>query len=176
MPKTEIRYDEHFQKVMNALTGRGLLLACSDQDGKPNAMTIGWGSIGSVWGRPMWIVLVRPSRYTYGLIEQAGDFTVNVPGPDLEKACAHCGSVSGRDHDKFAEMGLTAVPGKQVRSPTIEQCIIAYECRVVHKNDIQPGELVQEIVTGAYPSGDFHRVYWGQIVAAYADLDRLSEL
>ena len=42
---------------------------------------------GSVWGRPTWTVLVRPSRFTYELIEQTGDFTVSVPGPDMEQAC-----------------------------------------------------------------------------------------
>jgi len=176
MAKSEIRYDEHFEKTMSAMTSRGLLLACCDGSGRPNAMTIGWGLIGSVWGKPMWVVLVRPSRYTYKLIEQTGDFTVNVPAKDLAKACEYCGTVSGADRDKFSDMNLTAAKARRVTSPIIEQCVIHYECRVVHKNDVQPGTLVQEIVTGAYPSDDFHRVYWGEIVASYADLDRLAEI
>ena len=91
MAKTQIRHDEHFDKVMGGLTSRGLLLVSCDKAGKPNAMTIGWGLTGSVWGLPLWVVLVRPSRYTDGLINQTQDFTVNVPGTDLAEACAHCG-------------------------------------------------------------------------------------
>lgn len=172
---TDIRYDEYFAEVMQVLTSRGLFLT-SAADGKANTMIIGWGLIGSVWGRPIWTVLVRPSRYTYQLIEQTGDFTISVPGADLEKACKLCGSVSGRDRDKLAEADLRAVPARNVKSPTIDGCLVHYECRVLHTNDIQPGTLVQPIITGAYRSGDFHRVYWGEIVATYADIDRLAEL
>lgn len=172
----DMRYSEHFAEVMQALTTRGLLLTSATAQGKANSMTIGWGSIGTVWGKPVWTVLVRPSRYTYQLIEQAGEFTVSVPGPDLKKACALCGSTSGRDRDKLAEAGLRTRPARKVKSPVIDNCIVWYECRVLHSNDIQPGTLVQQIVSGAYPNGDFHRVYWGEILAAYVDVERLAEL
>jgi flavin reductase (DIM6/NTAB) family NADH-FMN oxidoreductase RutF len=176
MAKTDIAYTEYFEQVTKVLTSRGLLLTCADQRGKPNAMTIGWGTIGSVWGMPLWLVLVRPSRYTYELIERAGDFTVNVPPQQLAQACSHCGSVSGRDQDKFKQMKLTAHPGRAVSSPVIAECPINYECRVVHKNDVVPAALAREIVSSAYPSGNYHRVYWGRIVAAYADVAGLSHL
>ncbi len=176
MPTQDIRYDEHFPDVMRVLTSRGLLLNSRDSNGKANSMVIGWGSIGSIWGKPIWTVLVRPSRYTYDLIEKTGDFTVSVPGPDLEGACKICGSQSGRDRDKLLEAGLTAAPARQVQSPVIDECIIHYECQVVHKHDLDPGAIVPTILSGSYPSGDFHRVYYGQIVASYADVDRLNEL
>lgn len=124
----------------------------------------------------MWIVLVRPSRYTYGLIEKTGDFTVNVPGRGLERACAVCGSASGRDVDKFAECGLTAGKSAGVVSAFIEQCPIHYECKAVHANDILPNRLAPEIAGAFYGSGDYHRVYFGEILGAYADAGRLGEL
>lgn len=176
MPMQEIHYDQYFAQVMRVMTSRGLFLTSQTRDGRVNSMIMGWGMIGSVWGRPVWTILVRPSRYTYGLIEQMGDFTISVPGPDLEKACRICGSKSGRDHDKLAEAGLRTVHAKKVQSPVIADCIIHYECRVLHKSDLEPTALIQSIVAGSYPSGDFHRTYWGEIAAAYADTDRLNEL
>jgi len=169
MRKEPIAYTLFFDKTMKALTKGGLLLVSLDEKGKANPMTVGWGTIGSVWGKPMWLVLVRPSRYTYPCIEQTGDFTVNVPPPDLAEAVLHCGTVSGRDEDKLAALGLTASGSRTVNSPVIDQCLIHYECRVVHANDIVPGNLASEIQTGAYTSGDYHRVYWGEILAASAD-------
>jgi flavin reductase (DIM6/NTAB) family NADH-FMN oxidoreductase RutF len=53
----------------------GLLLVTTGTDGKPDVMTIGWGTIGSIWARPMFVVLVWHSRYSFALMEQVSDFT-----------------------------------------------------------------------------------------------------
>jgi flavin reductase (DIM6/NTAB) family NADH-FMN oxidoreductase RutF len=169
--KKEVDYRDFLKETFEVLKDQGLLLASVDRAGKPNAMAIGWATIGEIWWRPIFIVLVRPSRYTYELIEATGDFTVNVPPKELAEITAFCGSVSGRTHDKFAEKGLVAIPGRFVKSPIIDQCVINYECRVVHKNDIIPDFLSPQIKSSAYPSGDFHRVYFGEILAVYADED-----
>ena len=154
----------------------GLLLASVDAQGKPNAMTIGWGTIGIIWRKPIFVVLVRPSRYTYSLIELIKDFTVNVPTPELADEVSYFGSVSGRDQDKFKAKGLTATPGKKVKSPIVEECVIHYECRVVHNNDVIPDELTEEIRNSAYRQGDFHKIYFGEILSVYADIDAKNRL
>ena len=58
------------------------------------------------------------------LLVTAGDLTVNVPPRELAEAVARCGTVSGRDHDKFLENHLTPVPGRQVRQPIIQECVV----------------------------------------------------
>ncbi len=171
MSKRKMDYTEHYADVLKILTGRGLLVGSYDASGKANLMTIGWGSLGSIWGLPVWIVLVRPSRYTYQCIEHSGCFTVNVPPEGLSMACAVCGSKSGRDIDKFAECKLTATRGKHVLAPAVEECAIVYECQVVHSHDVIPAKLTNEILSGMYLSGDFHRVYYGRILSAYAAED-----
>ncbi len=171
MAKKTIRYSDYFAEAIHRMRQDGLLLVTADTAGKPNVMTIGWGAIGSIWGRPVFIVLVRPSRYTYSRLEEAGDFTVNVPPRELAAAVNLCGTVSGRDHDKFQEAGLTLIPGREVRAPIIAECVVHYECRTLHRNDVAPEALVQAVLDDAYPAGDFHRVYFGEIVAAYADED-----
>jgi flavin reductase (DIM6/NTAB) family NADH-FMN oxidoreductase RutF len=176
MSKIQVRYTDYFAQVVQRMREDGLLLATSGADGKPNVMTIGWGAIGSIWSRPVFIVLVRPSRHSYECLEQVSDFTVNVPPRELASAVRLCGSLSGRDHDKFREAHLTALPGREVRSPIIKECILHYECRTLHRNDVAPDALVQAVRDEAYPWGNFHRVYFGEIVAAYADEDAATRL
>jgi flavin reductase (DIM6/NTAB) family NADH-FMN oxidoreductase RutF len=176
MTKIEVGYTDYLKETMKMLRHGGLLLASINAKGNPNAMTIGWGTIGIIWAKPIFIVLVRPSRYTYDLIEITSDFTVNVPTPELADKVLYFGTVSGRDQNKFKEKGLTVIPGKKVKSPIIEECAINYECRVVHKNDIIPDKLVDEIRHSAYRQGDFHRIYFGEILAVYADIDAKEKL
>ena len=176
MAKVEIAYTDYFAEAMGRIREDGLLLVTQGMDGKPNPMTIGWGTVGAIWGRPVFIVLVRPSRYSYSRLEENGDFTVNVAPTDLNDAVAYCGTISGRDKDKFKEMNLTAVPGRQVNAPIIEECVVHYECRTLHRNDLVPDALVQAIRDRAYAGGDYHRVYFGEILAAYADENAAQRL
>ena len=169
MAKVTIHYTDFFAETMQRMREDGLLLVTASADGKPNVMTIGWGTIGSIWARPTFVVLVRPSRFTFRRLEETGDFTVNVPPPELTDAVSRCGTVSGRDHDKFQENRLTLLPSRQVRPPVIKECLIHYECRTLHRNDVVPEAVVQSVLDDAYREGDFHRIYFGEIVAAYAD-------
>lgn len=169
MPREKIQTTAYFEQVMKAMTTRGLLVGSYDAAGKANLMTIGWGSLGCLWGLPIWTILVRPSRYTYRCIEHSGCFTVNVPTPRMGTICATCGSKSGRDIDKFVECKLTAEKSQTVLAPWVVQCPIAYECQVVHSNDVLPMRLADEILSGSYVDGDFHRVYFGKIIRAHAE-------
>jgi len=176
MAKVEVEYTTYLREALDTMAHGGLLLACADEAGRPNAMTIGWGTVGVIWGKPIFVVLVRPSRYTYELIEKAGAFTVNVPTKDLKVAVAFCGTVSGREYDKFAEKGLTAIDGEKVGVPSIEECVVHYECKVVHKNDVLREVLDGEIDASAYPAGDYHRLYYGEILGTYATEDAAEKL
>lgn len=174
--KIEIGYTDHLDKMLNVMGKMGLLLVSADSEGKPNAMTIGWGTIGIIWGKPIFTVLVRPSRYTYDLMEKSEDFTVNVPTADMADAVMFCGSKSGRDFDKFKEKGLIALSGKNVKSPIIEQCAINYECKIIHKNNVIKEKLDGKIISSAYKSGDFHTIYYGEILGVYASPDLVKKL
>jgi flavin reductase (DIM6/NTAB) family NADH-FMN oxidoreductase RutF len=176
MTKVQVKFTDYFAQTIQRMREDGLLLVSTGTDGKPNVMTIGWGTIGCIWSRPVFIVLVRPSRYTYSRLEQVNDFTVNVPPPELADAASLCGTVSGTHHDKFAEAQLTPLPSREVRSPIIKECVVHYECRTLHRNDLAPTALAQAVREEFYPRGDFHRVYFGEIVAAYADEDAVARL
>jgi flavin reductase (DIM6/NTAB) family NADH-FMN oxidoreductase RutF len=176
MDREKIDATEYYQDVVGIMGQRGLLLGSYDAAGKANLMTIGWGAVGRIWGIPVWIVMVRPSRYTYQCIEHSGCFTVNVPEAGMESACALCGSLSGRKVNKFVECKLTEQRAATVLAPTVGECPVVYECQVVHSNDILPEKLSGEILTGAYVDGDYHRVYFGKILLAAAAPDASERL
>ena len=155
------------QKALGFLPHPGLLLATS-ASGASNVMTIGWATFGVLWSRPVCLVMVRYTRYTYKLIEEAGAFTVNVPFPDMERVMEFCGSHSGRDVDKIRELGLAASPAKMVPGIILDDCALTYECHVVGKYDTLPKMLVEDVITSHYTGGakeaNYHRLYAGEIV------------
>ena len=111
-------------------------------------------------------VLVRPSRYTYSFIEDSGVFTVNVPSPELKRFVQLCGTKSGRDIDKLVQVDTSL--GQTVDCVTVDACPVVYECKVVHWNDIIPANLAPEIDERSYANGDYHRLYYGQILGTFA--------
>ncbi|TVQ35472.1 MAG: flavin reductase family protein [Spirochaetaceae bacterium] len=132
-----------------------------------NPMTIGWGVIGRVWGRPVFQVLVRPSRHSFSLVEALGEFTVCIPDANHKQALALCGSRSGRELNKIEACGLSVSRSAHVGVPFITECVAHYECRVIHVNDVVNAALDPQIVADSYPAGDFHRVYFGEILGVY---------
>jgi len=170
MAKKIVDYKECLVETMEAFGDDRVLLVSQGKGGLPNAMAIGWGTIGVVWARPVFVVLVRPSRFTYGLIQETGEFTVNVVPAQLKDVVAYCGTVSGRDRNKFEEKKLTALPAAKVKVPIIKECILHFECRVVQKNDLVPSGMERSIVKKFYPKGDYHRVHFGEILACQREV------
>ncbi|MEM3715820.1 MAG: flavin reductase family protein [Candidatus Bathyarchaeia archaeon] len=147
-----------------AMRDTGLLLGSIGSDGKPNLMTIGWGLIGVIWNKPVFTVAVRPSRYTHKLIEESGEFTVNVPNEEMSEACVICGTLSGRDIDKFEKTGLKWRCGDLVKAPVVEGCPIVYECKVLYKDTVKLQALPKDMVESIYPGKDAHTLYYGEIL------------
>lgn len=162
----EIKYNEYSTELMEQLP-KGAFLTVKNGE-EINTMTIGWGSLGVIWMKPIFTVLVRFSRYTYELMENANEFTVSVPlKNNLSKALAFCGTKSGREFDKFKECGLTLRPGEKVDTPVIEDCELHYECKVVYKQVMEPATLDKDIKKAKYSDNDFHVMFYGEVVSSY---------
>jgi flavin reductase (DIM6/NTAB) family NADH-FMN oxidoreductase RutF len=174
--KEAMHYTEYFPEVMKILTTRGVLITAWIGQEKANAMTIGWGTIGSVWGRPIWQIAVRPSRFTYTLLQTEFKFGINILGKSHLKAMQVCGSNSGRDLDKVSACGLSIIHGPHTDTPIIVESVIHYECHVIHANDFDPAAMILDVRKGSYPAGDFHRVYWGEIIDCCVDRSKLNDL
>ena len=163
----EIAFDQYAPQVIQTLP-KGAFLTVS-HGGRDNTMTIGWGTLGVIWSQPIFSVLVRPSRFTYGLLDASGEFTVSVPRTDMAKALGICGSKSGRDLDKFAAAGLVKLPGLKIATPVIGGADLHYECKVVYKQPMNPPALDGALNSACYASGDYHTMYFGQILSTWIE-------
>lgn len=162
-----VNFTLKLEEAMNYLHKQGAFLTVRSGD-ITNTMTISWGNIGFEWNKPIFTVLVRESRYTYELIENSSEFTVSIPlSSELKSALAYCGSKSGRNVDKFKECNLTLAPGKSVSTPIIADCELHYECKIAYKQEINPELLTKEIKKSSYRTGDYHTLYYGEIVNCY---------
>lgn len=142
-----------------------LLTAGEFAQGRFNTMTVAWGSLGTMWGKPFAQVVVRPSRYTLEFIEQYDSFTLSVFPENCRKALNLLGSRSGRDGDKIAESGLTPEASVEVGAPCFAEAELVIECRKVYWQDVTPTGFVDPDIEKNYPQKDYHRVYFGEIVA-----------
>lgn len=110
---------------------KSLLLASGSGEGRANVMPFSSWAISHTdpfgW---CFAVYVFVRHHTYALVEQAGQFTVNIPREGMDDIMKYCGSVSGRDHDKIAECELTAVASDRVAPPVIGECSASFECEV----------------------------------------------
>jgi len=128
------------------------LVTSAAEDGTPNIIVLGECFNISI-SHPVVVGLaIMPSRYSYELIQKAGEFGVNFPTADLVEVVDRCGSVSGREvGDKFAHVGLTPFPATKIKAPLIEECPVNLECRLIDiikagDHDLFRGEVVAEHV------------------------------
>jgi len=130
-----------------------------------NTMTVGWGSLGVMWGRPFVQVVVRPTRYTYGFMEQYESFTLCAFPKAYRQALQILGTRSGRDGDKIAEAGLTPIASTQVPAPGFDEADLIVECRKMYWQDMDPSHILDPTIEKHYVKKDYHRIYFGEVVA-----------
>jgi flavin reductase (DIM6/NTAB) family NADH-FMN oxidoreductase RutF len=134
-----------------------VMASCGDIEGDMNIITLAW--VGTASSEPATIAIgVRPTRYSWGLIQRYGDFVINLPDASQVEALQYCGTVSGRNEDKFEKTGFTAVRADAVRSPIIAECPVNIECKV--KDRISLGS---------------HDLFLGEVVAVHGNADLISE-
>ncbi len=174
--KKEIEVFDYANEIMKAVK-TGVLLTTKAGD-KVNSMTIGWGTLGIEWAKPIFTVFVRENRFTTQQLEKNPEFTINVPyGTFDQKILGICGTKSGRTVDKIKELNLTLVAPNHISVPAIKELPLTLECRVVYKQIQDEREIPEEIKIVSYPQDvdssfhgankDFHTAYYGEIVSAY---------
>ena len=162
--------------VYRRMSNQGILVVAFDENKKPNPMTIGWGTFGYIWSRPVFTILVRPSRYTNSCIEVTGDFTINVLPDNMRDVLAHCGTESGRDVDKMDANKLIEFKSTIISSPGIDQADIVFECKSVASNDLFKQGIDDCINEHYYPADDYHRLYYGEILNVSVEKGFLDNL
>lgn len=106
-----------------------VLVSCGLSVEASNLLTVAW--TGTICSDPaMLYISVRPERYSYHLIRDTMEFTVNLTTEAMAAATDRCGVVSGRDCNKWKENGLTPQKGIKVSCPYVEESPLSIECRV----------------------------------------------
>lgn len=174
--KRQVNPFDYAGDICKALPG-GILLTTKRGE-EVNTMTIGWGHIGIEWSIPIFVVYVRESRYTKQLLEENGEFTINVPVGEIDKRILGiCGTKSGRDMNKIEELGLHLEEPMSVSVPGIKELPLTLECKVVYKQKQDLSAIPEKILDRFYPeendtlhpgsARDYHIAYYGQILKAY---------
>jgi flavin reductase (DIM6/NTAB) family NADH-FMN oxidoreductase RutF len=136
------------------------LMVSMDKNGKSNVMALDWKKIEEFDGQPVIRAQVAYSRYTYKLLsEGVSEFTVNIPPENNYDVIDIAGSYSGRNTDKIKQAGLKIVPGKITKVPTLDDCILNYECQIIHASKSNLSS---------------HHYFYGKIVAAFASNEILK--
>lgn len=106
-----------------------VMVSVADKEGNANILTVAWaGTICT--NPPMLSISVRPERYSYHMIKETNEFVVNLTTKNLVKETDFCGVRSGRDVDKYKELGLTKSKMEHVSAPGIAESPVNIECKV----------------------------------------------
>ena len=132
-----------------------------------NTCTIGWGSLGTIWGGPtrgrsIVTIYINPDRYTWEFLKETDVFTVDFFPEQYRKALGYLGAKSGRDEDKVAAAGLT--PKELAGGVTFEEANLTFVCRKLYQGEFQREGLADEINNGIYANWHPHWMFVGEII------------
>ena len=147
--------------IFSVFDKKWALLTAGNKDSF-NTMTVSWGGMGTIWGKPVATVYVRTSRYTHEFMDREGYFTVSFYPEEYRKVLGVLGSKSGRDMDKMHDSGLTA--RETDHSITFEEAETTILCRKLFCQELQTENMLPEIATAFYSVDAKHDMYIGEII------------
>ena len=157
---------EDFSTKSFSIFDKGWFLLSSGDfsENKYNTMTISWGGLGTMWHKPIVMVVIRPGRYTFSFINQYDSFTVNAFSEKYRPALNMLGSRSGRVGDKIKASGLTPTASLQVAAPSFAEAYLSIECKKIYYNDFVPSNFLVPDIERQYPQKDYHRMFFGEVL------------
>lgn len=126
-----------------------------------NTMTASWGGLGTLWGKNVCFIFIRPTRYTYEFVEKVNSFTLSFFEEKYRNVLDFCGTKSGRNVDKAKETGIT--PLKCDCGVYFSESYLVIECKKIYYQDINPRFFLDKSINSNYTSRDYHRMYVGEI-------------
>ncbi|NFH88684.1 flavin reductase family protein [Clostridium botulinum] len=161
-------FTEGLEISMDNLYKTGAFLTCGNEN-KANTMTISWGSVGYIWRRPIFMALVRETRYTKEFLDSGDNYTISIPFEgSMKSSLTICGTKSGRDVDKEKEANIKFLPSKSVSSPIVHGCNKYYECKIMFKQEMDLDNIDPEIKDKFYDEGESkHVLYFAEILESY---------
>lgn len=124
-----------------------VMVSCARPGETPNIITVAWA--GTICSDPAMVsISVRKERYSYGIIKDTGEFVINLVNRDLVRAADYCGVRSGREVDKFKEMGLTPLASEKITAPGIAESPVSIQCKVTQVLELGSHDLFLARVEG----------------------------
>ena len=157
------------ENVFKIIGSEGFLLTAGDKN-RYNTMTAGWGGFGILWNKSVCTVYVRKSRYTFEFIERFDHFTLSFFSEKYKGVLEFCGNNSGRNVDKISQSGLTPIFGEDGLVYYCEAKLVI-KCRKIYFQDLEPENIKdKKVLKEFYPTGDYHRIYIGEIIQCLSHL------
>ncbi len=147
--------------ILSVVDKKWALLTAGDSD-KFNTMTISWGGLGTIWGKPVATVYVRTSRYTHDFMDANEFFTVSFYPEECKRILGVLGSRSGRDMDKMNGSGLT--PVRAGESMSFKEAEITLVCKKLFKQQLDLANIPEAVAKAMYEGQASHDMYIGEIV------------
>ena len=149
--------------AFSAIGEKWMLITAGTKE-KCNTMTASWGALGVLWGVPMATIYIRPQRYTKQFVDENEYFTLSFFPEQYRQQLSLCGTKSGREVDKVKECGFTVAEGEG-GAPYFEQAELVLVCRKRMAVPMDPAAMPEDVKEKWY-EGDYHTMYWGEIVEA----------
>lgn len=161
MPFEEISVKDIKENFIKLIADDYMLITAGNTDSF-NTMTASWGGVGEMWGCDVSIIAVRPTRYTFGFLEESDFYTLCFFDKEKgKKVHAVCGSKSGRDVNKVSLAEIT--PFSIGDSVAFEEARIVMLCRKLYTHLLDPDRFLDPTIEKWYKN-DYHKIYAGEII------------
>lgn len=159
---TKIFTDKDSAILMNTVNSTGVFVTCGTET--PNIMVTHGGAVGKLWGRHIFALPVKSSKYSYQIICKTKSFALNVPARDMRTEIALCDTISGFKCNKFETLGLHPKRAHSIDSYILGECGLIIECKVIARI---PPEAVTPETEKLFDVGRAHTLFIGEIADSY---------
>lgn len=154
--------EKDYTTVIKTLDSTGVFVTCGLKT--PNIMVTHWGTFGKMWGRQIFTLPVRSTKYSYQIINDTKSFALNVPSRDMRTEIALCGTISGFKCNKFETLGLHPKRARSIDSYVLGECGLIVEFKVIATID---PENIDGKVDGLFMSKRPHTLFIGEVADCY---------
>lgn len=154
--------DKQSTELMKSLQSTGVFVTCGKST--PNIMVTHLGTAGKLWGKQVFMLPIRSSKYSYQIVSQTKSFALNVPARDMRTEISLCDTISGFKCNKFETLGLHPKRAKSIEAYVLGECGLIVECAVVAAI---PPENVTPLADGLFDTTRAHTLFVGEVINAY---------
>lgn len=154
--------DKDRAAVMNNINSTGIFVTIGRAT--PNVMVTHNGLLGKMWGREVFVLPIKSSKYSYQIITQTKSFALNVPARDMRNEIAQCDVISGYRVNKFQTLGLHPKRARAIEAYVLGECGLIVECKVIAAI---PPENISAQIDGLFEVGRGHTLFVAEVATSY---------